>query len=163
MPIFSKMASFRPRGEKYPETGFFFCHKFMLETIFDGFWAFLRFFNFLTFWTHDMLAPKRSHCAMARIDPKWPKIAQKWPLNGPKRVKIGPKTSKNGSEWVFMAFIFYGQKKSKIDQNGRKLTLKCPFLDPKMPIFSKMASFRPRGEKYPKQAFLPQIYAKTHF
>ena len=50
-PIFSKMANFRPRGQKYSKTHFV-CPKFTPETIFDGFWAFLRFFDFSLFWTH---------------------------------------------------------------------------------------------------------------
>ena len=37
-------------------------------------------------------------------------MAPKWPKTGQKN---GPKTSKNGSEWVFMTFIFYGQKGQK--------------------------------------------------
>ena len=64
----------------------------------------------------------------------------------------------------FYDFYFSWSKKSKIDQNGRKLTLKWPFLDPKMPIFSKMASFWPWGSKIPEnRLILPQIYAKNYF
>ena len=79
MPIFSKMASFRPRGQKYPKTRFF-CPKFMVKTIFDGFWAFLRFFDFLTFWTHvpGYVAPKRSPSGKVHFlyggTPQTPKI-----------------------------------------------------------------------------------------
>ncbi len=77
---------------------------------------------------------------MAQNDPK---MAQ----NGPKRVKNGLKTAKIGSEWVFMTFNFFRQKSQKSTKKGQKLTLKCPFLDHKMPIFSKMAKMTQYGPK----------------
>ena len=76
--------------------------------------------------------------------PIWPKNGPNWPKKmAQKGPKMAQKMAKNGSEWVVMTFIFYGQKKSKIDQKGQKLTLKWPFLDHKRPIFLKIVIFGP--------------------
>ena len=72
-------------------------------------------------------------------------------------LKMAQKIDKIGSEWGFMTFIFM-VKKVKIDQKGRKLNLKWPFLDPKMP------SFRAQGEKIPENTlFCPKFMPETIF
>ena len=48
---FLENGQFSAPGAKIPENTLF-CQKFIPETIFGGFWAFLRFFDFFTFLTH---------------------------------------------------------------------------------------------------------------
>ena len=72
-------------------------------------------------------------------------MTQKWP--------------KNALKWSGMGFYDFSWLESK---KGQKLTKKPknpkfdPIMarfEPKMPIFSKMASFRDRGQKYSKTGF----------